>query len=356
MKNASICFILLSIFSSGLSAHHSHSSLSRDDYRTFTGVVTEYLWRAPHIYIKAETVMPDGEVREYAMEMGNPMSMIRNGWDKDTWQAGEQITWYGRHDRDLNRPYMSLEWAERADGTRIYQSGAAQAAYLESLGVEVDEPVQEAPVVPATEIGDGFWSRTGPDFTRFANVYGPERALEEQWPLSAKALDQIERETEAQNPSTYCVTSGPPRQLFSLGTWHWQRTEDAIYIDKDLWPQKRVIHLDPTVPAGEPSRWGHSVGYFEDGQLIVKTDNFTADEWGMYWEVGSSAQKSMQERYWLSHDGTMLNVEFTVTDPEYLTEPLTVTHQWAKLSDDRELVKAECSIEQANFFLEHGYE
>ena len=100
---------------------------------------------------------------------------------------------------------------------------------------------------------------------------------------------------------------------------------------------------------------GHSVGWFEGDALHVETDHFIAEPWAIFWGVDSSEQLSLYERYWLSDGGMRLNVEVTITDPVMLTEPVTRTHQWGKVAD-RELIKAECSMENANFFLTAGYD
>ena len=336
-------------------AHHSHSSLSRDDTRLMTGVVTEYLWRSPHVYIKANILNAQGEIVEYTMEMGNPMAMQKAGWNADTWSTGDRITWEGRHDSDPNRAYMGLNWAERQDGTRLYDAAGAQIAYLQEKGLAVPAYLtDEQPIVAAAALGEGFWSRTGPGGSRFSNIYGPEKAMD--WPLTQTALDQVAVFTEADNPITDCVFNGPPRSIYSLGLWQWSQPDaDTSLIDRDLWPEPRVIHLNGTGEMGAPSRYGFSVGHFDGKDLVVETTNFIEDNWGLYWGIDSSSQKTLTERYSLADDGMMITVEFTVTDPVYLTEPLTLTHQWAK-QPDGQLTKAECSVETANYFLNAGYD
>lgn len=336
-------------------AHHSHSSLSRDDVRTLTGVVNEYLWRSPHVYLKVDT-LKDGEIATYTIEMGNPMAMTKAGWSNDTWRSGDKITWQGRHDSDPDRNYMGLNWAETSDGNRMYDSAGAQLAYLQERGHEIPAYMQEdRPAEPATQIGEGFWSRTGEGGGRFSPIYGPDKIVG-VWPVTEAGQAQFDNFSEADNPITQCIFNGPPRSIMSLGLFEWDRpNENTITIDRDLWPEKRVIHLDDTVEAGEPSRFGHSIGWFEGDVLHVETTNFTDDIWALYWGLDSSDQKELYEKYWLSDDGMMLNVEFTVTDPVYLTEPVTVKHQWAK-QPDGVITHAECSTETANFFLEAGYE
>ncbi len=335
-------------------AHHSHSSLDRDDVRLMNGVVTKYLWRSPHVYIKVDILRDDGNVVEYTMEMNNPMAMSRAGWDKNTWAVGDKITWQGAHDRDTERAYMGLTWAERENGSRLYISSAAQKEYLVENDKEIPDYLDDSAVVPpAAKIGEGTWIRTAADGGRFKNIYGPEPAM--NWPLTAKARTRVDNFDEKDNPINRCIFNGPPRATLSLPKFLWTSDgDDKISIDRDLWPRKRVIHLDKDAPVGELTTFGHSVGWFEGDELHVTTDNFVAEDWALFWGIDSSDQLSMVERYWLSENGMRLNVEFTITDPVMLTEPVTLTHQWKKITDSP-IAHAECSLENANFFITAGY-
>ena len=96
-------------------AHHSHSTINRDDVRQYSGVVTKYGWAMPHVYLKVNAPNDNGEIVEYSIEMQHPPAMKALGWSRDTWKPGDRITWYGAHDRDKDRAYTSLRWAERVD-------------------------------------------------------------------------------------------------------------------------------------------------------------------------------------------------------------------------------------------------
>ena len=91
----------------------------------------------------------------------------------------------------------------------------------------------------------------------------------------------------------------------------------------------------------------------EDGVLVVETDNFIDDKWGTHTGVDSSAQKHLEERFALSNDGLFLTAEITITDPVYLSEPVTFLHRWKKLAD-REVIQAPCTLESAKLYLEGG--
>jgi hypothetical protein len=333
-------------------AHHSHASLNREDVRVKSGTVTEYLWKSPHIYMKVEAPDDKGEIVEYFMEMGNPMAMSSMGWDKDSWEPGENITWEGMHDKDPDRPYMSLSWAEREDGSRMFTSRQARAHFQEAGGpAQQSAPLE---VIPASAIGEGMWSRIAADGGRFKNIYDPSGAM--HWPLTGKARARAEAFSEGDNPINRCEYSTPPGVILSLSAFKWERPGNmTITIDRDLWEEKRVIHLNENIKPTGRTPFGHSIGRFEGEELIVETSHLTGGTWGLYRGIDSSENVTMLERYWLSQEGKRLNVELTITDSEMLTEPMTITHQWGKLAD-RPLIRAECSLEQALYYETAGYE
>lgn len=335
-----------------VSAHHSHASLNRDDVRIKSGVVTEYLWRSPHIYIKVEAPNEVGQLVEYFMEMGNPMSMSSMGWDEDSWKPGERITWEGMHDKDHDRPYMSLSWARREDGSMMFTSRQARSKFQQESESQSGATAEN--IVPAESIGEGMWSRIAADGGRFKNIYDPSGAM--HWPLTEKARARAEAFSEGDNPINQCEYSTPPGVILSLSAFKWERPDaHTITIDRDLWEEKRVIHLDDTVEPTGPTPFGHSTGRFEGDELIVETTHLTGGTWGLYRGIDSSPGVTIRERYWLSEGGSRLNVELTFSDPEMLTEPVTITHQWGKLAD-RDLIRAECSLEQALFYETAGYQ
>ena len=325
------------------------------------GVVTAYLWRSPHVYLKVNVLGGDGKLVEYAVELTNPMSMSRAGWNKTSWAAGERIVWEGFHDKDPDRAYMGLTWAEKADGTRMHINAVAQRRYLQQEGLDVPDYLREdATAPPAKAVGEGTWSRIAADGGRFKHIYNADSIKD--WPLTEKARRQVDNFSETDNPLNQCIVNGPPRAMLTLPKFQWTRPDASrILIDRDLWPQKRVIHLAQRAPSaaeepppGAPSPFGHSIGWFEKGELHVATKGFVGELWGLFWGLDSSDQLSLFERYWLSEGGQRLNLEMTIEDPAMLTRPVTLTHQWRKIADS-EISHAECSLENANFFLRAGY-
>jgi hypothetical protein len=328
-RHCKLVGLLLALHTSVALGHHSHASLDPTDIRVLTGVVTRYSWSMPHVYLKVEAPNLEGKVVEYSIELLHPGAMAARGWDKDTFKPGDRITWEGHHDRNKARAYASLEWAER-NGVRVGH----------------EEGTGSAEISPSTDF-TGMWNR-GPN----QPTYFPP----EGWPLSEKGAALVAQFSEDQNPVLECYDPGPPKSM-TLPYAHRIRSQDAqtLLIERDLMDDTRVVHLDRSVPPGAPSKMGHSIGWFENGDLVVETTNFTADRWGTHTGIDSSEQKQVRERFHLTDGGMGIEIEITVTDPVYLSAPATFTHRWVKVAD-RDLVRAPCTMESAKLWIEAGYQ
>ncbi len=309
-------------------AHHSHANLDRNDIRRHTGIVTEYSWSMPHVYLKVDAPNERGKVVEYSIELVHPPGMLERGWAEDTFAPGDTITWEGPADRDPNRYYSGLTWAEAADGKR-YSTAAA------SFDVEPSDDFT------------GLWKR---DLRGAGPTYLPPA----DWPYSEAGRALVDQFDERQNPMIECIDQGPPKYVLLPYPIRISRpSPDIILMAGELRQSARVIHLNADAEPGAPSALGHSVGRFEDGALIVETTRFTADRWGTHTGVDSSDRKHLVERYSLSNGGRSIDVQFTVTDPEYLSEPVTFDYHLSKLPD-RELISVPCTSESARLFIEGG--
>ena len=335
-------------WAAGAAAHHSHASLDSSNPQTRAGVVVEYLWKVPHVYLIVDVPDETGESVRYTVETLNPPSLARLGWSADTFKPGDPIIWEGAHDRDPDRPYMGLDWAQTVDGTRMFTSSRSLQALLEETGAEAPSgAVVNAEVLPAESFPSGFWTRT----------VSPYREPPAGMPLTEKAQALVAGFHESQNPLNECIYPGPPRMMMMPMAYNFRwEGEDTIVIDRDLWPQPRVVHMNAdAAPPAEPTAWGYSTGRFDGDVLVIETTNFVDDRWGIQIGLHSSDRKHLQERYWLEEEGMTLKGEFTITDPEYLTEPMVIQHSWAKVAD-RPILQAECSMEVAWYYITAGYD
>jgi hypothetical protein len=87
---------------SGVRAHHSFSA-EFDASKTFkfTGPVTKVEWMNPHTFfyidVKDEKT---GKVTNWAMEMGSPNGLMRNGWTRNSMKIGDIVTVEGSMAKD----------------------------------------------------------------------------------------------------------------------------------------------------------------------------------------------------------------------------------------------------------------
>ena len=73
-------------------SHHSHASLNRDDIQRHTGIVTRYVWRMPHVFLRIQAPNQAGEVVDWTIELLHPAGMLELGWDSDSFSEGDRIT------------------------------------------------------------------------------------------------------------------------------------------------------------------------------------------------------------------------------------------------------------------------
>ena len=111
---------------------------------------------------------------------------------------------------------------------------------------------------------------------------------------------------------------------------------EDLTVDRTVWTDGRG-HPENL----EPSSAGHSVGWYEDGTLVVETVGVIPSLVDDQLTLLSSDQAYSVERYWLSDNGRQLETQFTIHDPVMLKSPLTINRPrvW---TPDVELDRAPC--------------
>jgi len=306
-------------------AHHSHANLDLKKSQVHKGTVTKFSWSMPHVYIKVNAPNNKGKIVQYSIEMLHPPGMAERGWNRKTFKKGDLITWAGPPDRNPNRYYSGLSWAEKADGTRLTLD------------------ITPSPVEASSDF-TGLWSR----HLDVAMRYRPP----EDWPYTLLAKQLVAKFDDSQNPQIDCQNPGPPKaNLLPYPLKITRPNHNVIIIEYEARNLPRTIYLDRNRAPGNASPLGHSVGWFEGDELVIETTNFTADRWGNYTGVDSSAQKHLIERLSLSEEGLAIDMKMTVSDSEYLTTPVVIEHKLRKLPD-RNLVQTSCTPESAKMYLE----
>ena len=100
-------------------AHHSFAAqYDRGKPITLKGTVTKVEWANPHIYFYMDVTTPDGKVEQWAVEGGAPNSLYRNGWRKDSLQAGNVVTVDGWLAKDGSK-LANMRAVVLADGRQV---------------------------------------------------------------------------------------------------------------------------------------------------------------------------------------------------------------------------------------------
>lgn len=73
-------------------AHHSFSA-EYDSKKpvTLKGIVTKVEWMNPHVYFYLDVTDANGNVTNWALEMGPPNGLQRSGWNRNTMKVGDEV-------------------------------------------------------------------------------------------------------------------------------------------------------------------------------------------------------------------------------------------------------------------------
>ncbi len=74
-------------------AHHSFAAeFDADQPITLTGTVTRLAWANPHVWFYLDVKDEAGSVANWAMEMGSPNGLMREGWTRHSLAIGGVVT------------------------------------------------------------------------------------------------------------------------------------------------------------------------------------------------------------------------------------------------------------------------
>ena len=104
-----------------VSAHHSAAHYSKQAMTT-RGVVVEYKWRNPHVYVVWEVKGRDGETTHWVGELSSVTTMISDGMTKDSLKQGEEIEVVACPSMNPGSTEAWIRTIKRANGTVVVDS------------------------------------------------------------------------------------------------------------------------------------------------------------------------------------------------------------------------------------------
>ena len=114
-----IAMIGLPLFTASAFAHHSFAMYDRDKTDTVNGIVKEYEWTNPHVWIHIMAAEGQNAPREWSFEMQSVQQDAAAGWRPDSVKPGDKVT---------------IEFHPLKDGSRGGQLMSATLANGQHLG------------------------------------------------------------------------------------------------------------------------------------------------------------------------------------------------------------------------------
>ena len=303
----------------------------------FKGIVTRIDWTNPHAFVFVNVADAAGALANWAVEIGNPLDLERDGWKRTTVHIGETVSVEGIPARGMKR--QALAKSITRNNARVFAAAARKAAppAHEPSPRWLDGRVSLGP--PAGK--KGYWgsSRAAAlvDSTAGKIAMNDEGLLvnlsdiDRVAPLQtwAKAVYEYRQRTLLKDdPLTRCLPPGGPRQFHTPHGFQFVEQRDLGRIIVMLgggdrnW---RMIFTDgrPAVQADEAVRtyYGTSVGKWQGDALIVDVVGFNEKFWFTNGGLPHTEALHLTERF-TRPDLNTLNYEVTVDDPR------AYTRQW----------------------------
>ncbi|HEY5623433.1 MAG TPA: DUF6152 family protein [Gammaproteobacteria bacterium] len=328
--HTSACTIAATFLAAGPAVgHHAPIAFDRGATVEISGTVARYDWKNPHVYIFVEGTDGSGQSGEWLVEADPTPLMARSGWSASTLAPGDAVSLRMFPDRDATKRHGLLVSLTTTDGV--------------TLGMRTGSPETG----DATNDISGIWDGL-PNF-------GPPLIDQDVDPpriYTEAALRARSEYTDALYPAAACLAIPVPMLNQIPYLYEIEILGDRVLIRSEFYEVERVVYMDGRDhPAdGERTIQGHSIGRWEGGTLVVDTRLFADFRVAHGPGIPSGAQKHAVERFSLSEDGAALTIETFVEDPEFVTEPYTVSTTWV-YAPDRSLDPFECETENASYFI-----
>ncbi len=296
------------------SAHHSRAEFS-DEIQVVEGELVEVEWRNPHPVLTLRVVSDTGEAELIDVEgWQSANSLLRKGLTQDAFTVGATVR-------------AAIQRSSRRDGLVLGTSvslGNGTQAILKP-GYEPYWP-DEAVIGSAATTPSTATDSTGEGLFRVW-TYRDRQGVEDL-PLTAAAQSKLAEFDELEDhPLWNCDAVGMPVAMDTGLPIEFIDRGDTIVMRIEQNDNTRTFHLDESAAVTEPSAMGHSIARWEGDTLIVTTAGsnypyFNDDG------VPKSVDMSIVERYRVNETMDSLNWEATMTDPLYLSEPVTISARW----------------------------
>ena len=116
------CILTMLLASHSVFAHHAFTAQYDAEARIeLTGVVIKVDWLNPHAYFYIDVENEEtGEVTTWACELGSPVSMMRQGWTRESLVLGDTLIVEGALARDGSSSMNASRVVIEDTGQRLF--------------------------------------------------------------------------------------------------------------------------------------------------------------------------------------------------------------------------------------------
>jgi hypothetical protein len=160
--------------------------------------------------------------------------------------------------------------------------------------------------------------------------------------LKPWAKERLKQENErvlagkiAYTPRSSCMPAGVPAfMLFIVEPIFFIQSPKEVLIAYSGDQQVRHVHLDvPHSSEPKPSWYGESVGHYDGDTLVIDTIGFNDRTFVDNYRTPHTAKLHVGERWKLASDGKMLEVNFTVEDPDTFLAPWSASQRYRRVQE-----------------------
>jgi uncharacterized protein DUF6152 len=340
-------------------AHHGFGTFDMNADIELTGVITKFDFVNPHSWVHFDVKQPDGSVRKMRCEVRSATTLRRSGWTPDMFAAGQTITIQGSPDRvEPTACYVSTitfgggltldRYGQRIEAKPAEQRAARLANgepnitgdWAQEQLVMTDPAGRDGTLVPLSQVGNferggvpegqseiggargtpqAAQPRTGP-----RPGGGGQGGFRPQGPVDLTAAGQAAMEPlqALSRAERSCLQGSIVSDWAGEPVNRITQSGDTIKLEYGKLGLERTIHLNQrTHPASiEPSRAGHSIGWWQNDVLVVDTIGFLPGV--LQGITPHSDQFHVVERFTLDASTMALRREYSADDPLFFQEPL----------------------------------
>lgn len=318
MKFATATLSLL-VFPTMASTHHSRAEFA-DEIQEVSGELVEIAWRNPHPVLTIKVVNDAGEDELWDVEgWQSANSLLRKGLTGDVFTVGTPVRAAVQESSRRPQHYLGTS-ISLGNGTQAILKPGYEPYFPGETVVGSDETVPVPQTVNESPQNQGL-------FKVWSFV---DRQGEPNLPLTAAAEAKLAEFDElADHPLWNCDPVGMPVAMDTGLPVEFVEEGNTILMHIEQNDNTRTIHMGSDGdPGNRPATpMGYSVGRWEGNTLAVTTSNSNYpyfDDDG----VPKSPDMEFTERFTVADDGLGLSWEATMTDPEYLSRPVTVRARW----------------------------